>query len=183
MIKNKRPVVAPHGRRCFHANKSSDVYAKGAWILHSLRNTIENDSLFFSIIKNFYNDNKLSVITSQDFIDLVNKETNQDFTWFFSQYLNHNKVPVLEYYFSDDGILYYCWRDVNNDFKNLPVFIKISSNEEIIKIYPSKDISMVSIPVIDTKKKDLSYHILDFRALFGKTKNKKLQERYMLNKN
>ena len=45
MIANKRPLVGPVGRRYFDY-KDGDAYVKGAWMLHSLRTTINNDSIF-----------------------------------------------------------------------------------------------------------------------------------------
>jgi aminopeptidase N len=95
-IKNKYPVVGIKGRRWFHFRKNSDVYNKGAWILQTLRETIDNDELFFDIISAFYKENKYHTVTSEDFIELVNRKTRKDYNWFFDQYLHNNSIPVLQ---------------------------------------------------------------------------------------
>ncbi|NJK85639.1 MAG: M1 family metallopeptidase [Bacteroidales bacterium] len=64
---------------------SNDVYTKGAMILHCLRSTINNDSLFFKIIRDFFKENEFNVVTTQQFIDLVNQSTGKNFTPFFKK--------------------------------------------------------------------------------------------------
>jgi aminopeptidase N len=107
LIINRRPVVGEKGIRYFNY-KDSDIYMKGAWILHSLRCEINNDSLFFGIIHSFYNENKYSQISSEKLEELVNRKTGKDFHWFFEQYLHNRFVPELEYCIKDN-VLYYRW--------------------------------------------------------------------------
>ncbi|MFN8711723.1 MAG: M1 family metallopeptidase [Bacteroidota bacterium] len=115
-IVNRRPVVGEKGIRYFNY-KDSDIYMKGAWILHTLRNSINNDTLFFDIIKTFATRYYRSEISSQQFIDLVNEKTGENYSAFFAQYLNNRFVPEIEF-FEDGQYLYYRWRKhtVNNDF-------------------------------------------------------------------
>lgn len=113
-IINRRPVVGEKGIRYFNY-KDSDIYMKGAWILHTLRNSIKNDTLFFDIIKTFATRYYRSEISSQQFIDLVNEKTGQNYNAFFAQYLNNRFVPEIEF-FEDGGYLYYRWQKTNPDF-------------------------------------------------------------------
>lgn len=115
-IKNKRPVVGPEGYHYFNY-KDGDVYVKGSWILHTLRNTINNDTLFLGILKSFAVQNKAKIVVSDDFIKLVNERTGQDYGWFFKQYLYNRKVPVLEYNLGKNGELLYRWAETGEDFK------------------------------------------------------------------
>lgn len=137
-IKNKRPIIGPYDV-CYWRYKDGDIYSKGALALHTLRNIIENDSLFFNIIKTYYNKHKYSIVTTSDFINIVNEKTHSDFKWFFDQYLYSRVCPQFEW-----NIIYdlkkkpyemlYRWSNANDSF-NLPVFIRIG--KEVIKLYPS----------------------------------------------
>jgi aminopeptidase N len=98
---------------------SNDVYNKGAMLLHCLRCTINNDSLFFSILHDFCTSNRYKTVTSNDFVAFVNRYTASDYTAFFNKYLYDTKLPVLEYtykYDSGDLILKYRWTGVEEGF-------------------------------------------------------------------
>ena len=171
-IKNKYPVVGPKGRRYFDY-KDGDVYVKGAWILHSLRNTIENDSLFFDIIKTFYQENNVGVTDSETFIEVVESKTGKEFGWFFNQYLHVNTVPTLEYELSKDGYYYYRWKGVKDDFNRMPVVIYIigkGGKEE--KLMPSSKIQRFKVG------EDIEVSIDGSKVLFAQDKNRKLDKLY-----
>jgi len=147
LIKNKRPMVGP-----FDVNywdyKDGDVYMKGALVLHTLRNAIANDTLFFDIIHTFYNDYKYSIATSNDFINLVNEKTNSEYNWLFNQYLYDRTCPQLEWnYFYDPtkmkNFVKYRWTNINSDFP-LPIKIEIEGGEEAL-IHPSKNIQSYEV--------------------------------------
>ncbi|MDH5380563.1 MAG: M1 family metallopeptidase [Cyclobacteriaceae bacterium] len=137
-IKNKYPVVGVKDRRWFHFRKSADVYVKGAWILHTLRVQLDNDPLFFEILKSFYEKFKYTTVNSADFISVVNEKTGKEYDWFFSQYLNSNEVPEMEFFISNEGVLFYKWTHSNPDFNKLNVEIRV--NGEIHKITPQTKI-------------------------------------------
>lgn len=168
-IKNARPVVGVYDRRFFDY-RDSDVYMKGAWILHSLRTTIDNDSLFFSCLKTFYNKYKLKITNSQDFIETVNQVTAKDYKWFFDQYLYKNKVPVLEYqYIKKTGGFYYRWLNVSDNFKGLPIRIKFDLMDDYSVIYPTNRTQKFS----GVKWGEI--FVNNSRTLFGKKKNRELK--------
>jgi aminopeptidase N len=127
-IINRRPLVGVYGIRYFNY-KDGDIYTKGAWVLHTLRETIGNDSVFFDIIKTFATRFKYRNAASADFQNLVNEKTGTDYKWFFDQYLYNRFVPELEYY-QDGDRLYYMWnRDyVKSGFK-MPVVIRTGPSQ------------------------------------------------------
>ena len=143
-IKNKYPVVGEKNRRWFHFRKSSDAYVKGAWVLQSLRVQMENDSLFFDIIKSFYDRHKYKIVESNDFIEIVNEKTGEDYQWFFNQYLYNNFAPEFEYGVSLSGSLYYRWNNVSEDFDKLKVRMK--SQGKIIELSPSTKVQKLVLP-------------------------------------
>jgi len=98
---------------------SNDVYTKGAILLHSLRATLDNDSLFKKMMYDFNLDNRFKVITTDDFIHFVNSYTGLNFTPLFDKYLYDTKIPVLSYSYKRDSnnlILKYKWIDVEDGF-------------------------------------------------------------------
>jgi len=94
-IKNIEPIFGPYGVN--YEAKTSDQYYKGSWMLHSLRNTIENDTVWFTILREFYNKFKISHANRDDFIDIVNEYTKSDYTAFIHQYLRWEVPPEMEY--------------------------------------------------------------------------------------
>jgi len=145
-ITNKKPVVGPHNVN-FWDYKDNDVYMKGALALHTLRNTLENDSLFFDIIKSFYNKYKYKNAVTQNFIDMVNFKTGKDYSWFFKQYLYNRVSPELLWKFYYNSVtkqneLYYKWSNVSADF-SIP--IKIKTDSGLTTIYPTMQLQKINM--------------------------------------
>jgi aminopeptidase N len=172
-IKNKYPIVVEEGRRWFHFKQNGDVYAKGAWILHSLRMQINDDFVFFDIIKTFAGRNKYKIVESKDFIELVNEKTNSDYNWFFNHYLYNNESPTLTYTVSTDGVLFYKWSNTDSDFNKLK--LKLKSQNQTIIITPTKEIQTLSLP--KNKYGSWNYSFLQ-EVLFAFEKDKSLITKY-----
>ncbi len=112
---------------------SNDVYNKGAITLHCLRCNINNDSLFFGIIRDFNLEYRFQAVTSRDFIDFVSMKTGEDYAPFFNKFLYEIKLPVLSYRFTckDDHImLIYKWTDVEDGFK-MPFCIRTNDGRAV----------------------------------------------------
>jgi aminopeptidase N len=95
MINNKLPVVGPPDVS-YWDNSDNDVYNKGAMVLHTMRNIINDSLLFFDILQTFYREHAVkSHVTTADFIELVERKTGKDWSTFFKVYLYQREVPVL----------------------------------------------------------------------------------------
>ncbi|PPK88519.1 peptidase M1-like protein [Neolewinella xylanilytica] len=94
-VANEEPMLGPLGVN-FTDFKSSDHYYKGAWMLHTLRAVINDDPLFFGMLRSFYQDHTRSIVGTQDVIDYFSSYSGMDLQSFFTQYLMHPTVPVLE---------------------------------------------------------------------------------------
>ena len=174
-IKNSRPVVGPMNKRWFWY-KDGDMYMKGAWILGTLRANINNDKIFFDILKTFYQENQRSVILSDNFQKLVEQKTGNNYDWFFNQYLYKRETPVLEYFIDQDNYLYYRWTKCNSDFK-----LSIKAAPSFNKYEQTKNWSKISPSATEIKKTKLLINALyitfdDNEKLYGKVINKKLPE-------
>ncbi|UCH14973.1 MAG: hypothetical protein JSV22_03155, partial [Bacteroidales bacterium] len=112
---------------------SNDIYHKGALMLHSLRCIINNDSLFFKIIKEFNINNSYKIVDTDDFIEFVNNYAKEDYSAFFNKYLYDNRLPVLEYSFNEnpDGLIFtYKWTEVEDGFK-MPFCIQTDEKKAV----------------------------------------------------
>ena len=58
------------------------MYNKGSLMLHTLRSLIEDDKLWFEIIKGIANDFKYQTVDGQEIIDYINEKSGKDFTIF-----------------------------------------------------------------------------------------------------
>jgi aminopeptidase N len=65
---------------------SSLVYDKGAWVLHMLRNEV-GDSIFFKILRRFFEEFKYSSASVYDFIIVCEQVSGKDLNKFFDQWI------------------------------------------------------------------------------------------------
>lgn len=133
---NRRPVVGP--KDVAYTNfKDGDIYSKGSITLHSLREVLENDSVFFRIIYRFGTEYRDSCVTTQDFIDLVNQESQKDMTWVFKQLLYRPEAPELIYNYYSAGSgkdkFVYRWNSkVTNADYQMPIRITLGQKDFMI---------------------------------------------------
>jgi len=161
-IRNKLPIVGPENQNYW---AFGDSYNKGAWALHTLRHIIDNDRLWWDILKSFAVNNAKSNVNTKDFQLHVEKKYGSNMSYFFKQYFYENDIPLLEYY-QDKGKLYFTWKNVHENFV-MPLDIEINGIETRIKPKAS-GVNSISI-------KDFSViHIRDWEFLIEKRKNKSL---------
>jgi aminopeptidase N len=81
-------------------------YDKGAAIIHMLRHEIDNDSVFFRILKTYQVRFAGSTATGDDFKSVVNDVTGKDYTWFFKQWYYGEGYPLysIEWYDSANTV-------------------------------------------------------------------------------
>ena len=144
-VRNDKPIIGP-----YHVNKegSSDMYFKGSLMLHTLRTLIDDDKLWFDIIKGLANDFKYQTVDSEDIFDYINSQTGKDFDIFFNQYLRNKNIPELEYSFEKEGrntILIFKWNAID-DF-DMPLLI--NTGKEDFWIYPKNEIKEIDLGSFD----------------------------------
>jgi aminopeptidase N len=124
-IKNKFPIVGVSDVFYNHYT-DNDMYYKGSWMLHTIRNTMANDSLFFNTLKHFYQANKLKIISLNDVIKSFNTYTAFNWDNIFKQYLLHPNLPTFEYQITPQNnskkLLKYRWENTVEGF-NMPLKI------------------------------------------------------------
>ena len=136
-IRNKLPVVGPINSNYW---AFGDSYVKGAWIMHTLRHVIDDDELWFDILKSFAVKNAKSHVSTEDFLNHLIYKTRYNFQLIFYQYFYTHKPPVFEYY-QDGNKFFYRW-DAVNGF-DMPIDINLNGVE--LRINPKKDINHIEI--------------------------------------
>ncbi len=96
LIQNAEPILGPP-EVGYSQWLTSDHYFKGSLMLHTLRNVIGNDSLWFEILYGLSGEFRHKIIRTTDVVGFVNAKTGKDFTAFFDQYLRHPAPPILQY--------------------------------------------------------------------------------------
>ena len=122
-VRNDKPIIGP-----YNVNKkgSNDMYQKGSLMLHTLRNLIDNDSLWFSIIKGISKEFKYKIVDGIEIINYINEKVDLDLYYFFKQYLNNADIPIFEYKIQKNGrgsTLLYRWNAINDFNMNIKVNI------------------------------------------------------------
>ena len=130
-IKNDRPII---GYYDVNNSGSSDMYYKGSNMLHTLRQIIDNDEKWRTILlelnKEFYHKN----VNTKQIENYLNTHIKIDLESFFEQYLRTTKIPILEYKIKNNHLTYK-WSNIVDGF-SIPIKVFINSNEQLIT--PSK---------------------------------------------
>ena len=122
-IQNDKPII---GNYNVNNSGSSDMYYKGANMLHTLRQIINNDEKWRSILVGLNKDFYHQTVTTQQIEDYIDKYFKIDLKPFFDQYLRTIKIPTLEYKLENNNLLYR-WSNVVDGF-SIPVNVFINSN-------------------------------------------------------
>lgn len=126
-IFNDKPIIGTYN---VHHEGSGDMYYKGASILHTLRQLVENDSLWREILIGLNTEFYHQTVTSKQVEDYLSEKTKKDLTAFFNQYLRTIKIPKLEYITNDEGIQFR-YINVVKDF-DMPIRLFVDEHEQWI---------------------------------------------------
>jgi aminopeptidase N len=134
-VRNTEPIIGIYN---VQHEGSGDMYDKGQLVLNTLRSVINNDSLWFSILKGLQQQFRYQTVTAEDVFGFVNQKTGKDFNYFFNQYLKDTKVPQLDVrltYRGDSTFAMYRWNADEKDFR-MPVKVTTSQHKYDF-IYPT----------------------------------------------
>lgn len=139
-IENKKPILGPMNVN-FDEWGHSDHYYKGAWILHTLRNSINDDEKWFGLIKSFYQKHKISIVSTEDFVTYASDYLKRDLTKFFIQYLEHPTIPTLLYRIKKSGSGVDVSVALKSDVRGfyMPILMGDPDNYRSVKVSSSKE--------------------------------------------
>jgi len=110
---------------------SSDMYYKGGNMLHTIRQVIGDDELWREILRGLNKEFYHQTVTTEEIENYIIEKSGKDLEPIFDQYLRDYRVPVLEYYFRDNNLVYR-WNNTVSNF-NMPIKVYIDGKEVMLK--------------------------------------------------
>ncbi len=150
-VLNDQPIIGDYG---VNAEGSGDMYYKGANMLHTIRQVVNNDSLWRAFLldlnKTFYH----RIVTSREVEDFMIARLKTDLQTVFDQYLRSTKIPVLEYRIKGKK-LSFRWTDCVAGFK-MP--LRINDGKRSRLLHPTETWSTISYSS-KTLTADINYYV------------------------
>jgi hypothetical protein len=147
---NKEIIIGYSDVNDFHMG---DMYAKGGRMLVTIKNVINNDSLWFAILKGIQEKFRYQAVSTADIVQYFNTATQTDYSYLFDQYLRHPALPqlILQIKKEGDGLeLQYKWQADVPNFR-MPIKVTLTKNEYGF-IYPTTE--WKTIRLVGIGKKD-----------------------------
>jgi aminopeptidase N len=129
-ISNFKPIIT--GEYGVNRESSGDIYAKGANVLHTLRQLTKDDELWRETLRGINKDFYHQTVSSNQIENYISKKLNINLKKFFDQYLRDVRIPIFEYEINE-GELKYRWSNVIKGF-DMP--IEINLDNKSIKLFP-----------------------------------------------
>jgi aminopeptidase N len=150
-IQNDKPIIGTYN---VNSEGSSDMYYKGANMLHTLRQLVGNDEKWRQLLrglnKTFYH----QTVTTLEIENYISEFLELNLTPFFNQYLRDVRIPYLEYYIEENE-LSYRWSNVVENFE-MPIEIEV--NKENYWLYPNSNWQKMEINASEIRI-DRNYYI------------------------
>jgi aminopeptidase N len=119
-IQNDEPIVGHFG---VNDEGSGDMYYKGGSMLHTIRQIVNDDEKWRSILRGLNATYWHKTVSGAELRDYISRQAGVDLSKVFEQYLETTKVPVLEYRIVGKT-LSYRWANVVKGF-TMPVRVSV----------------------------------------------------------
>jgi len=129
-IGNRSPIIGYYN---VNTEGSGDMYSKGANMLHTIRQLVDDDEKFRGMIRDISAEFYHQTVTTEQIENYISDATGIDLKPFFNQYLRQTKIPFFDYTL-DGEVLRYRWDNCIPEF-NMP--LKITINDEVKWIVPT----------------------------------------------
>ncbi len=145
-ISNDKPIIGEYG---VNKEGSGDMYNKGSWILHTIRSIVNNDSIWFSTLKQFHEDFRLKNTNSTVVFNWFEIKLGKDIRDIMERFLTRSDIPILEY--KTKRFLWikkveYRWKNEKVKF-NMP--IEILEGEDTFKVIPTSNWQKIKVSGFD----------------------------------
>ena len=132
-IENKRPIVGVYG---VNAEGSGDMYYKGGNMLHTIRQIVDNDEKWRSILRGLNRDFYHQTVDGSQVEAYIVQHSGKSLQKVFDQYLRNTAIPVLEYRLKK-GKIEYRWTNCVEGF-DMPLKVVLAKGKYEF-IYPTTD--------------------------------------------
>jgi aminopeptidase N len=109
---------------------TGDIYTKGATLLHTLRQVINDDERWRAILTGLNTAFYHKTVTTVEIENYIEQQSGLNLKPFFDQYLRTVQIPTLEYFFEDNKFAYR-WINAIPGF-NMPIKVKVDNKEQWI---------------------------------------------------
>lgn len=123
-IANDKPIIGTYG---VNKNGSSDMYYKGANLLHTIRQIINNDEQWRSILRGLNSEFYHQTVTTKQIENYISQRAKIDLTPVFDQYLRDIRIPILSVV-KRANTMSYRWENTITSF-DMPVRVYLDGNE------------------------------------------------------
>ncbi|MEP1018196.1 M1 family metallopeptidase, partial [Maribacter dokdonensis] len=119
-IRNDRPIIGIYN---VNYEGSGDMYYKGSNMLHTLRQIVNDDNEWRTILRGLNSEFYHKTVTSAQIEEYIATKMKRDLDPFFDQYLRTVKIPVFEYTIKGKKISYRFTNTVKDFTIPLKVFV------------------------------------------------------------
>ena len=153
LVRNEQPIVAPFG---VNAEGSGDMYYKGGNMLHTIRQLVNDDEKWRSVLRGLQATYRHQVVTGQQVEDYISRQSGLDLSKVFAQYLTTTKIPALEYHVNGTA-LSYRWADVVPGFA-MPVRVTVGTESRLLR--PTESWQTLAVPAGATLTVDRNFYVV-----------------------
>ncbi len=152
-IANDRPIIGTYG---LNQRGSGDMYYKGGNLLNMLREILNDDEKWRQVLRGLNKEFYHQTVTTDQVEHFIAKAFGMDLRPIFDQYLRDSRIPILEYYFSDNQTLNYRWISCIPSF-TMPVDVEIGGEKK--RIQPKSSWSELKVKSKSEVKVDPDYYV------------------------
>lgn len=152
-ISNDRPIIGTYG---LNQRGSGDMYYKGGNLLNMLREILNDDEKWRQILRGLNEEFYHQTVTTDQVEHYIAMGIGMDLRPVFDQYLRDSRIPILEYYYSDNQTLNYRWISCLPSF-TMPVDVTIG--EQKIRIQPKTTWSQLKVKTQEDLEVDPDYYV------------------------
>jgi aminopeptidase N len=131
-IGNKGSIVGVYN---VNEEGSGDMYSKGMLFLNTLRHVVNDDKMWWSLIKGLCDTTfKIKNTNYAEVVNYFNTKSGKNLSLLFEQYLKHAELPVLEYKLKKakhgEFEITYRWNSSIKNF-NMPFYVSTKEQKNI----------------------------------------------------
>ncbi|WP_310381178.1 M1 family metallopeptidase [Flavobacterium sp.] len=126
-IQNKKQMIGKYDVN----REGADLYNKGANMLHTLRQIVNDDEKWRTILRGLNSTFYHQTVTTKQIEDYISQKVGLDLAPFFGQYLRDIRIPTFEYKFKGNT-LWYRWTNCVPGF-TIPVKVTLNGKEQWLK--------------------------------------------------
>ena len=127
-ISNDIPIIGTYN---VNSEGSGDMYYKGANMLHTIRQIVNDDEKWRSILRGLNEEFYHKTVSTRQIENYISQKAGINLTPVLDQYLRDIRIPVFSYNLKD-GELFYRWENVVDGF-DMPVKIYVDGKEMNLK--------------------------------------------------